>query len=177
MNGKAFSLFGSFPNYINNTTSSFRQDLQDVQIDIRISGTNHNYPDDANRNTDTLYIETTQDFVGLYAWNPFKKIVITTGTLPVQSEFTKGSGDATRKILTDFSPSNDITDQRSVYQYFPRAQYRLVDLLTDSPIRQIDFKVWWEDIDGKLTLIKIPWNSELNMKFAFIKKTMFDNDV
>ena len=174
-NEKLWTLFGQFPYIRTHTGNDFTANGKDVQIKIYDNGVNQRLPDQGT--SDTVLIQTQQDFISLYNWNPFKKIVITTNLLPVQSEYTRGSGDSYLKILTDFAPSNDITDQRSVYQYLPTAQYRLIELQSDSPIRQVDYSIWWQDSNYNLYKIEIPWNSEINVKLAFLRKTLYNNNL
>lgn len=121
------------------------------------------------------YYNITSEYITLYNWNPFKKIILTSGNIPCRSEYVKGSGDSYQKIITDFIPSNNITDQRSVFQYNAGNNLRLVDLTSNSPLRNIDIKIWWEDVNQNLNPLYLPWNSQANIKLAFYKKSLFNN--
>jgi len=169
MNDKLFALFGSFWSKRFNAGSGFSANGADVKLIVNGYGLTQSY---SEADVD-LYTVMTQDFSTIYNWNPYKKIIMVTNLLPTQSEFVKGEGDGTLKILTDFEPSNDVGDVRSVYQYYPTSQYRLTDLLSDSPIRNVDLQVYWQDLDGTLTPIYVPWNGQITIKMAFLHKSLY----
>ena len=66
-------------------------------------------------------------------------------------------------------------DFRSVFQYAPSAQYRLIDLISDSPLSSFDLRFFWQGVDGTLNPIYIPFNAAIEVKIAFIKKTIYNN--
>lgn len=170
-NDKLWSLLYAFPNQRLNQSSGFSQDGRDIQMLIKNFGNNissSNDPDDSDQ-----YLTLQQEYVTLYSFNPYSKILITSNLIPAAAEIVKGSGAGTLKIITDFIKPNDVNDLRSTYQYFPLSQYRLIDLLSDEPLRDIDLRVWWQDITGDLNPIELPWNSQINVKFAFLKKTLY----
>ena len=68
-------------------------------------------------------------------------------------------------------------DFRSVFQYVPSAQYRLIDLISDSPLSSFDLRFFWQGVDGTLNPIYIPFNAAIEVKIAFIKKTIYNNNL
>ncbi len=169
MNDKLFALFGSFWSIRYNNGSSFQADGLDVKLVVNGFGVTQSF----SQSDPDLYTVMQQDYPTLYNWNPYKKIIMVTNLLPTQSEFVKGEGSGTLKILTDFEPTNDVLDVRSVYQYFPTSQYRLTDLLSDAPVRNVDLQVYWQDLDGSLTPIYVPWNGQITIKMAFLHKSLY----
>ena len=115
----------------------------------------------------------TQDYVTLFNFNPYKRIIMTTNLIPIQSESIRGSGDGTLKILTDFEPVSETRDVRSVFQYFPTGPYRLTDCKDHGTIRNIDIKFFWQGVNNEFFPIQIPWNSQITMKLAFFNKDMY----
>ena len=55
----------------------------------------------------------------------------------------------------------------------PQPFARLIDLLSDDAIRSVDCQVFWQDTSGNLIPISIPWNSQINIKLAFLKKRLY----
>lgn len=177
MNDQLWTLFNSFPNQRNYFGQVLNQASgEDIQILITNNGNNLTMDPNGDANNTTTYVYTSQEFTTIYNWNPFKKIVITTTSLPVIGENVDSTGNNQRTILTDFVPSVSATEFRTVYQYFPTSQYRLIDLTNDGPLKAFDVNVWWEDINGDLNLIYLPWNSQIEVKLAFVKKSMYINE-
>ena len=174
MNDPLWTLFGSFPfQRIYNGQPLNPVDSKDVQILFKNHGNNLVPNPNSDPNDETIYIYLSQEYVTTYNWNPFKKIVITTTSLPILGENIDSTGNNQRTILTDFIPSVSATEFRTVYQYYPISQYRLIDLTNDAPLKAFDINVWWEDVDGDLQLIYLPWNSQISIKIAFLKKNLY----
>ena len=127
---------------------------------------------------DEAFLDVTKNKRGitsatLIAQEILKKIYERTGQLTASAGVSFNKFLA--KVASDFNKPNDIEDLRSTYQFLPTAQYRLIDLLSDEPIREIDIKVWWQDLDGNLTLVQLPWNSQINIKLAFVRKSLYND--
>ena len=129
---------------------------------------------EADNNDDTIIV---QDFTSIANWNPVKQVVFETRLLPVQAQWTATSNDSFKKVLQDFEPlQNANNDLRSVLQYFPDAQYRLVDVLGTTPIYQIDLSCKWVDIDGVEYFVEIPNNQIFSAKLGFIKRNLYKSN-
>jgi hypothetical protein len=138
----------------------------------------------ADVNNPPFYLFNVQDFVTIQYWNSFRNIVFTTGNIPVQSEYipsvqnfvpntnTQATGAiAYRPILTDFQPILAAAgDARSQLQYYPQGPYRLLDMISNTPLQKIDLQIWWEDIIGNLHPIFIAASQIASVKLLFIKK-------
>lgn len=167
-------LYGFPKNRLNTSNSLDTNDGRDVRIEMKYYGNNYSAPNNPN-DPITNYITVTQDNSSLYNWNPYKKIVLKTSLLPIQSEYSRGSGDVNEKILTDFTPFNTLDDLRSTYQYVPSGQYRLIDFLSTGPITNIDVDIYWQDSNDRLIPLQLPWNSQANIKLGFLKKSLYHN--
>lgn len=62
---------------------------------------------------------------------------------------------------------------RSTFQYYSAGQYRLVDLVSDTAIRDIDIQVYWEDKFGNLNTFYLQPNSNINIKIGFFSKELY----
>ena len=174
LNDELLTLFNSFPtNRIYTGQVLNPNDGKDIQIRFTNQGNNLTQDPNGDPSNTTIYLYLPQEYVTIYNWNPFKKIVITSTSLPMLGENIGSTGNNLRTILTDFVPSVSADEFRTVYQYFPTSQYRLVDLTTDGPLKAFDINVWWQDIQGVLHLIYLPWNSQIEVKIAFLKKDLY----
>ncbi len=135
-----------------------------------------------NNEYKTNYYQMKQEFSTIYAWNSFKSIVFMTGSIPIRNEFTPTqiqSGQNTpglvnsSPILTDFEPPLE-SDLRTVLQYNPTAEYRMIDLIGTSPLVKFDIRVFWVDNHQNLYPIYIPAGENVTIKFLFRKKKYLD---
>lgn len=122
------------------------------------------------------YFTLFQQASSIFSWNPFKRIVLVSNTLPINGENIQGSGSTTLKVITDFIPfvTEDI---RTVFQFVPQSQYRLVDMVSHEKIDSIDLQIYWIDQFDNFHPIQIPWNQEATIKLAFLNKKLYKNYV
>ena len=126
-------------------------------------------------------------------WSPLSKLVITTSSLPVFSQFTQPSvtyGASTfvsntnsirplgQKILTDFEPDHyntPITD-RNWLQYNTTGinNMRLLSLSSSygQNISQFDIQIWWQDYYGNLYPLLLGVGDSVSISFIFIPKRL-----
>lgn len=174
-NDKLWSLIYGMQHERQNTGIGFTADGRDVLLLVDNYGNNFVDTTFFPLNPPQLYYFLTQEYSTVYNWNPYKRIVLTTGNLPIENEFVKGEENGYRKILTDFSPSNNVNDERSVYQYFPTSQYRLIDMISNTNLKKINLQVWWQDRNEDLRPIYLPWNSQINIKLGFFNKNLYNS--
>lgn len=137
---------------------------------------------------DPLYYKFTQEFGTLQYWASLNKIIIASN-MPIKNEFlpagnvgsvniNQSGSNVTFPILTDFIPTVDNTAgiTRTIAYYVPQGQYRLVDLLSDTPLRNIDLRVFWQDGDGNTYPLEIPVFESLSVKLAFVRKSLYKGD-
>lgn len=118
-----------------------------------------------------------QEYVTLFNWSALKKIVMTTNSIPIVSEYTptNSSGiSSSLPILTDFTPELEFPGQsRSIAYYTPSAQYRLVNLKSSGSLYTIDVKIYWQDIFGNLYPLTISVFEQASIKIGFFKKSLY----
>ena len=124
-----------------------------------------------------------QEFPNLQGFNSLVNITLTTRGIPIQSEavsipsgtgsYSTGKGDGTALILTDFMPTTSVgfesTRQRFVY-YVPSSEYRLIELLSNSPLKVIDLQIFWTDLNGTLRPLMLRPNTFCSVKLLFRRK-------
>ena len=132
-------------------------------------------------NGDEGYIQT-QSFVSMQYWNILKSVVFGTSSMPVMyeqipSQTSQETGSQTGSIslfpaITDFEPSLQAAgDSRSQLQYYPQGPYRLVDLISDTPLRRINVSIYWSDKTDILYPLGISYGQVVTVKLMFLRKS------
>jgi hypothetical protein len=122
------------------------------------------------------YNNITAEVNSQYAWNQLSRIVITTGSIPVDAEYMF-TGNAQNKsneqiaIVQDFEPyvTGDFKTN-NVFQYNPTGPWRLINLNSTTPMYKFDIKVYWQDAIGRLYPLLIGPGDFASFLFAFKKK-------
>lgn len=83
-------------------------------------------------------------------------------------------GASSYPIICDMIPAvSAISDLRGVAYYVPDAQYRLVDMLTSTPLYKFDLTISWVDTQGVIHPILLARNQQASLKIAFVKKALY----
>lgn len=130
----------------------------------------------------TTYI-VTQDFQTIDYINSVRKIVVVSNSMPIRKEYfpppnTANSGSSnTIPILSDFQLNleNTAGAQRSVAIYEADI-YRLIDLISDTPMKKIDIQLFWADQNNNLYPIFLTANDTATMKLGFFSKKLYKGD-
>jgi hypothetical protein len=113
-------------------------------------------------NGSNLYYET-------YSSESFRdmlnSVVITTGRLAINGEYI-GDGGSTRKMLTDFE-TDPSSIGRNYALFYNNGGMRLYPLLSDTPIKQVDAQIFYQDIFGILRRLEVKPNEECSIKLEF----------
>ena len=147
-----------------------------IDYQLNILNTRNNQTEFRDFDPLTIWFTTVQDYITIINWNPFRKILIVTNLLPVQTELVDGSGDGFLPIISDFIPTVDTVDVRSTFQYTPAGQYRLVDLVSDGPINKVDLFVYWQDLWGNLNNMYLEPYVTMSVKLGFFNKELYNNN-
>lgn len=163
------SFFNAFPTYLTNL-NLFTLGNFTFQYLVANNG----------NNTVAGIIHFQQEYVTVGLWNIFKSIVFISGTAPISTELipsTDGSGNVIgRKILTDFDPLiNDRAGQSNgIMQYYPQGPYRLVNLVSSSPLVKFDVSIYWQDKNQNLYPLYILYNNVVTIKVLFVNKRVYN---
>lgn len=133
------------------------------------------------------FIRVEQEYSTISNWTPVSSVVFTSSTLPINvNSLSAPVIYVNNQIIQNSNNSNfapiitDISSNEMVYKpnllYVPSAQYRLVDLLTNSPINNIDIQVYWKDRFGNLNPFLFGSGATCTIKIAFFKKSLFNNN-
>jgi hypothetical protein len=130
---------------------------------------------------------TSQSYDASVLLSNVRKIVVTSNSIPVVpenvpatnpagGESVNSGATATMPIVADFVPQYDSTsDIRTTVYYIPSAQYRLVNLQSDTPLNRIQLSFYWQTTDGTLYPILLARNAMVECKIAFLRKSLYDN--
>jgi hypothetical protein len=128
------------------------------------------------------YIRMTQDYDTMFLWTSLRKIVITSGSLPIKFEqapiFNNTNPDQFNSlpIVADFIPANSRAGDTREIAYYTSTFYRLIDLTSNSPLQKIQFEIFWLDKQNILYPLKISSFQECTLKVVFTKKSLYNND-
>jgi hypothetical protein len=119
----------------------------------------------------------SQEYSTVATWNALKKILVTTSTIPIISEYTptNNSGiSSTLPVLTDFIPFIEFPGQsRSTAYFTPTTQYRLVDLVSSERLNTIDLNIYWQDIYQNIYPLTLTIFQQASIKLGFFKKSLY----
>jgi len=185
-NPALFQLFSSFPVVVNNLALNANNQGEAVQIQMdSFQGANTiQYP--PNNPTYTA-IQVFQEYSTISLWNPVTSIVFCSNTIPiipnqlsnpliyVDGTIISNSGNNSNisQVITDFVANDGIYKPNIVYN--PSAQYRLVELVGNRPLNNLDVYVYWRDRTGQLQPFRLSSGSTATIKFLFTKKDAYSN--
>jgi len=132
------------------------------------------------------YLQQYQEYQTGALWNPVQSIVFTSSLLPVvstqvcvpkiynnnSSYFNGLSNSNFSNMVTDFTVGlTNGSEYKSVVSYTPTAQYRYIDLTSNSPLQNIDISVYWKDNYNTLHPLTLQAQCSCNIKILFRKKS------
>lgn len=93
-------------------------------------------------------------------------------TLPNNNNQNNFASNNTLPILSDFLVpiENKVTDFRIVNEYLPTAQYRYLDLISETALTSIDIKFSWSDFTGNIYPLYMLPNTSFSVKLLFQKR-------
>lgn len=180
-NGALFNLFSSFPFII-----EADYDVPDGKncrlIMSGFAGSNIvPYPPVAPVYT---ALQIVQEYSTIAVWSPITSIVFTSNTLPIIANqvsapliyyngvrFQSGGNNSNiAQIITDFVANEGIYKPNIVY--IPSAQYRLVDLVGNTPLYNLDISVFYKNRVGEFIPFRLGTGSTATCKILFTRKGM-----
>lgn len=174
MNNDLFTLFGAFDSIKDKQATKEK----DVQVLIARA------PDGSNVDASGI-IHFVQEYTTLVAWVGFQSLVITSGTIPVESEgiptalpyFSntnqQSNGQPTfLNIVSDYDALLDVgyQDFQVSMQYSPPGEYRFIELTGTQPLTSFDIQALWTDVFGGLHPVLLGPNESATFKFMFRRR-------
>lgn len=127
-------------------------------------------------------LQIVQEYSTIVLWTPITSIVFTSNTLPIVANqvsapllffngkrFQSGGNNSNiAQIITDFV-ANDGNYKPNIV-YIPSAQYRLVNLVGNSPLYNIDVEVFYKNRVGEFIPIRLGSGGTATIKILFTRK-------
>ena len=112
-------------------------------------------------------IQVVQEYSTVAVWTPITSIVFTSNTLPIVpnqvsapllffngSKFSSGGNNSNiSQVITDFVGGDGI--YKPSITYLPTAQYRLVSLMGNTPVYNLDVEVFYKNRVGELVPFRL----------------------
>lgn len=180
-NASLFNLFSSFPFIIESLATSVTLGKNARLIMSGFGGANVvPYPP-----VNPVYtaLQIVQEYSTISLWTPITSVVFTTNLLPVVSnqvsapllfyngsKFNSGGNNSNiSNIITDFVANEGIYKPFLVYT--PSAQYRLVDLVGNTPLYNLDIEVFYKNRLGQFIPFKLGAGASATCKILFTRKS------
>ena len=179
LNSNMYQLFSSFPVIIQGLSPSGNG--KNVRIaTTSLGGANLiQFPPVAPTYT---AIQVVQEFSTIAVWTPITSIVFTSNTLPIVpnqvsspllffngNRFSSGGNNSNiSQIITDFVGGDGV--YKPSITYLPTAQYRLVSLMGNTPIYNLDVEVFYKNRVGELVPFRLSSGSTATIKILFTMK-------
>lgn len=127
-------------------------------------------------------LQIVQEYSTLALWTPITSIVFTSNTLPIVANqvsapllffngkrFQSGGNNSNiAQIITDFVANDGIYKPNIVF--IPSAQYRLVNLVGNSPLYNIDIEVFYKNRVGEFIPVRLNSGGTATIKLLFTRK-------
>lgn len=127
-------------------------------------------------------LQIVQEYSTVALWTPVTSIVFTSNTLPIVANQVSapllfyngkryqsgGNNSNIAQIITDFVAEGGIYKPNLVY--IPSAQYRLVDLVGNSPLYNIDIEVFYKNRVGVFIPLRLGSGGTATVKILFTRK-------
>lgn len=170
-NSPLYQLFSSLPSTVsfpNNLTNLITILTDDLSNTTSVGGN----------------IVVTQEYSTIALWTPVTGIVFCSNTLPIVPNqlsapviFNEGipkiygNNSNFQQVITDFVSENGIYKPSIVYN--PTAEYRLVELLGNTALTNLDISVFWKDRIGQFNPFRLTSGSSATIKILFTKKESY----
>jgi hypothetical protein len=118
-------------------------------------------------------------------WNPVRQLLFTTALMPITNELVATPAVFNSNLALDNDDANNnfspiITDlevpltrgdeTKPTVNYSPQAEYRLIDLQSNSPINSIEISIFWKDVYGGIHQFLLEPGCSASLKILFRKK-------
>ena len=127
-------------------------------------------------------LQIVQEYSTIVNWSPVSAIVFTSNTLPIvanqvsapllffdgQRLTTGGNNANIAQVITDFVANDGKYKPNLVY--IPSAQYRLVSLVGNTPLYNVDIGVFYRNRVGELIPVRLGSGGTATIKILFTRK-------
>ena len=182
MNPALYQIFSSFPVIIKGSVDILFGKNAQIIMDGFGGANIVKFPPTAPSASQYDALQVVQEYSTIALWTPITSIVFTSNTLPIvpanisapllfvngQVYSNGGNNSNISQVVTDFVSDNGIYKPNIVYT--PSAQYRLINLVGNTPIYNLDLNVYWKSRTGVLQPFKLSSGSTATIKLLFTRK-------
>lgn len=148
---------------------------------INITGSNTTLPNGMDWNIysgfDMLVMKG--DYANLYNWIDIQSILFVSNLVPIVDEFVPTGNlnttttNSTLQIITDFVPDIQTgTDVNSNIVFFNQGEYRLTNMVSDTPMRSMNIQIYYTDRNNQLFPLYLEPFGFATCKLLFRKKSI-----
>lgn len=152
--------------FINSFDVTYNKNLIDREYEFEITNYKNNIPV-----SPVNYYEFVQETSSIYNWYDIQRIIFSTGSLPIQSEyFMSQSSDGIsiqKNIVTDFSPLLSLDKSNFIYE---PSIYRMINLRGHTDLHTFDLSVSYSNKDGNTFPYYLEPNEIATVKVGFFQK-------
>jgi len=182
MNSALYQIFSSFPIIVKGAVNIlFGKNIQLI-MDGFGGAQIVNFPPTAPALSQYQALQIVQEYSTVALWTPITSIVFTSNTLPIVpanisaplvflngAVYNNGGNNSNiSQVVTDFVSDSGVYKPNIVYT--PNAQYRLINLVGNTPIYNLDLNVYWKSRTGVLQPFKLRSGSTATIKLLFTRK-------
>jgi hypothetical protein len=138
----------------------------------------------------TPCIQINQEWDTTPLWTPVSSIVFTSATFPIIPNRLSPLQAFNNGVLINLNPNSNnanfaqvITDiitgdlcYKPTLIYEPTAEYRLIDMVGNTPLTNINIQVFWKSKLGNFVPFRIATGNSCTMKLLFTKKSSVNNN-
>lgn len=147
---------------------------------LLIAGVRNGLPMSTNVIPDPM-LSNTQEVISTQSWNGVRAIILTTTSLPIQTEYLPNTTQASQQgsissasamIISDFllsSETNPVADRIGV-EYLPISEFRMISLVGNGSLSRISIQAFYQLTNGIILPVQLPPNGSFSVKIMFRKK-------
>lgn len=184
MNNSLYNLMSSFPCYKMIDDKFLFNMFNNNNTNLLVVPLNVGLPESC------YLLQLAQEYNSNSLFCPVKSLVFKTNLLPVSytlstapltlnqtnNFLSEGSNANLDNVLTDFEADMvSIDSYMNILQYVNTGEYRLIDLMGNQAINQVDISVFWKDEESALHPLYLPSGRNFNIKIMFRKKSYNKN--
>jgi len=188
-NQALYTLFSSFPATYKGSVGVSSGLNYNISVP-NLQGLNSIYLPVITTGTPTACIQINQEWDTTALWTPVSSIVFTSATFPIIPNRLSPPQAFDNGVLYNLNPNSNnsnfaqvITDIASAdicYKptliYAPDAQYRLIDMVGNTPLTNINIQVFWKSKLGNFVPFRLATGNSCAMKLLFTKKSSVPNN-
>lgn len=127
---------------------------------------------------DYFYFE--QQYYALPQWNSLSKIIIYTNSIPIRNQQSTGTNILAPDLLStlpilfsDIVDYNTISQAKNFAFLQNEPQYRLIDLVSHTPLKRIQLTIGWMDHFGEVFPLYLQPYQSCCLQLGFFKKDLY----